>query len=552
MSFLDKMTLFYNNKFHMVILILLVTSFIHLWNPTGFPNVHVDEGTYMFRAMHLLSTGNIDWNASFYDHPYFGPILLAGMLYVINFPAIITSEIQNDSPIYSSYFIPRIIIGIFAILDTILIYAITKIRYGRNAAIISALLFSVMPFTWGLRRIYLESLLYPLLLSSILIVLYLNSCKSLKPKKISRLLILFSGVLLGLAIFTKAPAVTMIPLLAFYSYKYNRKIIHVVLFLVPVIIVPFLWPFDAMLKGEFQQWVLGLTSQIDRQNDSIVDSLYDIFLIDPIILSLGLIGTAFAIIKRDFFIVFGIIPFIAFFSFFISYLNWFYFIPIFGFLCISSGVLLEWIIKHLQRYGVATVLIPSIVIALGILSTYVLISTDIASFQFVAMSYINTILEKDSKNHTVIENNSGAQSSKYNELIQDNDFQKEAKHIEGSENSKSIVIIASPIYSWIYKFVYLYEDTFYSYTDNTEIKNGSKIILVLDRYFRDYLANNLESRNKSWNENLGTSDKLYKVIGELNSSKYFTGTSRNFDFYQYPYTSMRFNLGGSPIEIRSN
>lgn len=524
---------------------------MHLWNPIGFPNIHVDEGTYMFRAMHLLTTGNIDWNTSFYDHPYFGPIFLASMLYVINYPSIITPDIQNVSSMYSSYSIPRILMGILAIIDTILIYAITKIRYGRNAAIISALLFSVMPFTWGLRRIYLESLLYPLLLSSILIVLYLNSYTTLT-QKISRLLVLFSGILFGLAIFTKSPVVTMIPLLTIYSYKYNRKIIHVVLFLIPVLIISLIWPLDSMLKGEFHQWFLGVTSQIERQNDSIFDSLYDIFLIDPFILSLGLAGTAFALIKRDYFIVFGIIPFLAFFSFIISYVNWFYFIPIFGFLCISSGVLLERIIKHIHRNLAVSVLIPSVVISFGILSTYALISTDISSFQFEAMSHINTLLIRDSTNHTVFENKPYSQISKLNKSIQDDDVQRGSRLGDEKENSKSIVIIASPIYSWVYKFIYGYDNTFYSYTEDTEIKNGSKVILVLDRYFREYMTNNLESRNNSWNENLATSDKLYKILDGTDTSEYFSGTSRNFDFYQYPYTSMRFNLGGSPIEIRSN
>ena len=35
-------------------------------------------------------------------------------------------------------------------------------------------------------------------------------------------------------------------------------------------------------------------------------------------------------------------------------------------------------------------------------------------------------------------------------------------------------------------------------------------------YFRDYLTNNLESRNNSWNQNLATSDKLYEGFNGLN------------------------------------
>ncbi|HEU5120668.1 MAG TPA: glycosyltransferase family 39 protein [Candidatus Nitrosocosmicus sp.] len=502
----------------------------------------------MFRSLHFLTIGNTDWNPSFYDHPYFGPILLASVLYVINYPSNIAPDIQDQSSVYSSYSVPRIIMGIFAVVDTLLIYTITKIRYGRNVAIISALLFSVMPFTWVLRRIYLESLLYPLLLSSVLIVVYLNSLNYLKPKA-SQVLIFMSGILLGLAIFTKAPLIAMIPLLTFYTYKYNRKISQVVLFLLPVIIISLVWPLDAIVKGEYQQWILGLSSQIERQYGSIFDAMYDIFLIDPVILTLGLFGTALAIVKRDSFLLLGIIPFIVFFTIFISYVNWFYFIPIFGFLCIASGVLLERINRHINRYKATTIVIPSIVIVFGFFSTFALISTNISSFQYEAMSYINTILIKY---NTTFENKSSSDSSQSNNSLEDSGSQKKANYDKGLEANKSTVIIASPIYSWIYKFIYHYDNTFYSYSENNDIKNGSKLVLVLDRYFREYLTNNLESRNNSWNQNLSTLGQLYEAFDGLDTSRYFSGTSKNYDMFQYPYTSMRFNLGGSPIEIRSN
>lgn len=530
---------------------LLITSFIHLWNPIGFPTVHVDEGTYMFRAMYFLTTGMTDWHTSFYDHPYFGPILLASILKIIDFPSIIGPEVQNYSSIYSSYTIPRIIMGIFAITDTLLIYIITKIRYGRKAAIISTLLFSVMPLTWALRRIYLESLLLPLGLSSILIVVYLNSSNSLKPKT-SWILILLSGILVGLAIFTKAPLVAMLPLLIFYVYKYKRKISQTALFLAPVIIITLIWPLDAVFKGEIDLWMLGITSQIERQNDSILNSLYDIFLVDPIILTMGLVGLVFAIIKKDIFLILGIIPFMIFFTFFISYVNWFYLIPIFGFLCISSGVLLEWLIRYFPKYKVVTILLSVSVIFFGGFSTYALISINVSSFQFEAISYLNSILLGNVELDTKTENMYNNQTDISNDYFQHDKFQTEASFDKKGTTNKSTVIIASPIYSWIYKFMYQYDNTFYSYSENKDIKNASTVILVLDRYFRDYITNNAESRNNSWNQNLATSEKLYTAFTGLNTSKYFTGNSKNYDFYQYPYTSMRFNLGGSPIEIRFN
>ncbi|MDQ2686122.1 MAG: hypothetical protein M3Y25_09820, partial [Thermoproteota archaeon] len=247
-----------------------------------------------------------------------------------------------------------------------------------------------------------------------------------------------------------------------------------------------------------------------------------------------------------------IIPFIALFSFFILYVNWFYLIPIFGFLCISSGVFLEWIIKRMQKHKLITILIPVLVIVFGISSTITLISTDTSSFQFEAMSYINTILTRDSQNYIIPEEKLNPQLQVPNKSVKDNDsFLQESKQVKLPENNRTTVIISSPIYSWIYKFIYLYGDTLYSFTENANIDKGSKFILVIDRYFRDYLTNNLESRNESWNKNLATSTQLYKAFNGLDSSKYFNGSSRNFDFNEYPYTSMRFNLGGSPIEIKS-
>jgi hypothetical protein len=319
-----------------------------------------------------------------------------------------------------------------------------------------------------------------------------------------------------------------------------------------VLIITIIWPTDALFKGEFDLWILGITSQIERQNDSILNSLYDIFLVDPIILILSLFGLFFAIIKRDTFLILGIIPFMVFFTVFVSYVNWFYLIPIFGFFCISSGVLLEWFTRHISKGKSVSILIPALVIVFGAFSTYALISTNISSFQFEAMSYINSILIGNLNNDTIFGNTSNDHTETSSDLLQYSAYHKEARLDKVLTIDKSTVIIGSPIYSWIYKFIYQYGNTFYSYSENKDIKNGSPVILILDRYFRDYLTNNLESRNNSWNQNLATSDKLYATFNGLNSSKYFVGTSKNYDLYQYPYTSIRFNLGGSPIEIRSN
>lgn len=544
------MILFYKNKYYIIILILCITSFTHLFNTTGFPSIHVDEGTYMYRAMHLLTFGNLDWNNAFYDHPYFGPIFLASVFYIINFPNILNPDIQNYSSLELSYMIPRLIMGFLAIADTIFIYKITKIQYNHNAAIISSLLFSVMPLTWAMRRIYLESILYPFVLSSILIVIYLGKVRDIRPKKVN-LLIFASGVLLGLSIFTKAPLIAMMPLLIFYIYSYKRKLTQVIIFLIPLIVIPLLWPIDAVYKGEFNQWMIGIISQLERQNDSILNALFDVYLIDPILVSMGLIGIIFAVFKRDYFLILWSVPFLVIFGFFISYINWFHLMPIFGFFCIGSGVMLDWIIKHIPRYKMIPFLMIGIFMASGLFATLTLISTDVSSFQFQVMYHINTILSKTTEPQT----SNLIKTTTSSLLPITPEGEEKGPRVKVSEEIKdnnSTVIISSPIYSWIYKFVYKYNNTLYSYTENRDIKEENKVILVLDRYFRDFLVNNVELRNNTWNKELATSDDLYNAFIGLNSTEIFNGIARNYDLEQYPYTSMRFNLGGSPVVIRTD
>ena len=62
--------------------------------------------------------------------------------------------------------------GLLAVIDTFLIYKIAERRYNRNVAFIAAILFAVMPYTWLIRRVLLEPIQLPFLLTSILFALY--------------------------------------------------------------------------------------------------------------------------------------------------------------------------------------------------------------------------------------------------------------------------------------------------------------------------------------------------------------------------------------------
>ncbi|HEX2014364.1 MAG TPA: hypothetical protein VLA68_03970, partial [Nitrososphaera sp.] len=146
--------------FRLAILVpIALSSFTHLWNPAGFPDLFFDEGIYMRRAMHVLDFGSPQ-EAFFHDHPFFGQIVLAGAMAAIGYPDSLNpaGDAQSMASLYAA---PRILMGIFAVADTFLIYKISERRYNSKVAIIASVLFAVMPITWFVRRILLDSILLP-------------------------------------------------------------------------------------------------------------------------------------------------------------------------------------------------------------------------------------------------------------------------------------------------------------------------------------------------------------------------------------------------------
>jgi len=194
---------------------LVLSAYTHLWNPVRFPDIFYDEGIYVRRAMNILDNGNPQ-EAYFYDHPFFGQIVLSGVLRMTGHPDSLDVSTEASS-LETLYMVPRVFMGLLAVLDTFLIYKITEKRFGRRVAIVASILFAVMPMSWLLRRILLDSMFLPFALSSILLALYS------KDSDRRHALMISSGVCLGLAIFTKIPAFAMVPLVSVLVYSASKK-----------------------------------------------------------------------------------------------------------------------------------------------------------------------------------------------------------------------------------------------------------------------------------------------------------------------------------------
>ena len=215
-----------------VLIPLVLSAYTHLWNPTGYPSIHVDEGHYLRKAI-STETGQGLQPQDRYRAPYFGQIFLAGIFSIIGYPNLDT--LGDKNPVEHLYLVPRVIMGILAVFDTFLLYRITEYRYGRNVALIASILFAVMPFTWMTRRIFLESIQLPFILTSILLILNLTRGSQLQSQQLGRkqeqqlsghqdqqqlqqkqqqpyyseytkFTLIISGIFLGLAIFTKIPS----------------------------------------------------------------------------------------------------------------------------------------------------------------------------------------------------------------------------------------------------------------------------------------------------------------------------------------------------------
>jgi hypothetical protein len=431
-----------NSQFQKILFLsipLILAGFTHLWNPLGFPSVHIDEAHYMRRAMLVLEglgpqeSANSGYPRT-YDHPYFGQLFLAGLLGAVGYPNSLhpTPDVQS---IEMLHLVPRVIMGILAVVDTFLIYKISERRYNKNVALIASVLFAVMPMTWILRRIYLDTLLMPLLLSSILFAIYIRGPKNNNVQQWPRininknLLVLLSGIFLGLAIYTKIPAFTMIPVVGYLvvsNSNSNRKK-TLALWITPVILIPLLWPAYAFSIGEFDLWLNGVMFQQGRASGGTGTNLSaafeDLFKIDPATIILGCASLGFVGLRRDIWLLLWIIPLLLF-SFYLGWVHYFHLIPIFPAFCISIGVTIDYVLNKMKNNMTrkTAIIAASVLVLFGFVSTATLMTVNTNSIHY------------------------NAQASVIKEISQRNN----------SENNKTsgVTLVGHRMYYWIPRYIF--------------------------------------------------------------------------------------------------
>lgn len=451
-------------------ILLGLVGYTHFWNVTGFPLIHVDEGHYLRKAISTLEGKGFQPQER-YLSPYFGQMFLAGIFKTIGFPNFILNDSsQSPATIEGLFLVPRILIGILAMVDLFLIWKITERRYNKRIALISSILFAVMPYNLMTRMVLLESIQLPLLLTSILLLLYSDSAVK-HEKKIS---IIVSGLFMGLAIFTKIPAFTIMPLGIFLIYSNTKRWKYIALWLIPSILVPALWPMHAALSGDLDEWVKGIIYQTHRENKPLIDSLHHFLLTDPIFFILGIGGFVFSVFKRDIFLILWIVPIIAFFSV-IGYVASFHLIILIPSFCITGALLLDRIsqklVKKFQLRVIQYALISGIVL-FALINTSTLIPRELNSNYYKAVSFLVEQLptrEDNAENRSDIKN-----------------------------HNIDVTVISSPKYLWIPESIFDKSFHTHSYYSSKDI-NADRFIMVIDNSFLSILNDTSSSRSKALN-----------------------------------------------------
>ena len=437
---------------------LIIAAFTHLWNPIGqfSPWFGYDEGIYMGRTMNVLSGLGPHL---YFDHPYFGQLFLGGLLWIIGYPNLIHPTVSDIHSFEMLWLVPRIVMGVLAVVDTFLVYKVAEKRYSRTVALIASILFAITPLTYFARWILLDSIQLPFLLSSILFALYLGGPSAKYHRHYDLQMSVLSGLFLGLAIFTKIPAFILIPLVAYLiltNSKKNMKILS--LWFMPVIIVPSLWPIYAVYTDQFDEWINTISWQAGRSGPDLQDALVYLFTkLDPFLLVFGVIGLAIAALNRDYFLLLWIAPFLCF-LYFLGIVQIFHLLPITPAFCIAVSVLVVRITDGISfRHKILTrnkkamisisLTVVAIIIIFGSINTGILISSNGTSQYFRAAVLVG-------------------------EYIKDNHY------------DKNLMLLSNPFYYWMFQYVFYPHIQYRNYDSPPEDQpKTDRVVLMADQNF---------------------------------------------------------------------
>lgn len=485
-------------RLHVALLlcIIIMSGYVHLWNPIGFPDIFFDEGIYMRRALNMIETGSPQ-EAWFYDHPYFGQTVLAGLLKLFGFPESVASAQE-------AYLVPRVFMGVLSVLDTFLVYKITEKKFSRRTAIIASVLFAAMPITWFLRRILLDNILLPLMLSSLLLAMHSGDSRG---GWTAMLLLLCSSTLMGLAIFTKVTAVTLAPVVGYVIYTNCRKWADLGKWTAPVILIPAVWPAISAHLGHFEYWIRDVLWQAGRGTQEGFVAITGIsFLIDPVFMGLAYAAFAYAAVRRQIFLLMWFVPFLAFVNL-VGFVQYFHYILILPAASVAAAYMIDDSIQRRARTAkqrdYALVTTVAALAVFGVTVSAIITSEDVSARQF---EVVKRTLE-------VLDYNDGGDKAA----------------------ADDVTLLTGPAYSWIFDYVYQRENVLPDYSSALFGPLPARdYVLIADPHFMI---------------DIDRGEILHSLYNESQLVAVLHGPAEYIDPYKFPFGSM-FVMEATPIELR--
>lgn len=143
----------------------------------------------------------------------------------------------------------------------------------------------------------------------------------------------------------------MVPLVAYLVYTNTKSPRYILIWVIPVILIPLIWPSYAFITGNFENWKEGILYQVERGERDFTGSIDFLYQADPILLILGLLGVIFAtVLKKDLIFLLWILPYVLTIYSVGGIIKYFHFIEIVPALALAAAILIVTLSNWLSRF----------------------------------------------------------------------------------------------------------------------------------------------------------------------------------------------------------
>jgi hypothetical protein len=235
-------------------------------------------------------------------------------------------------------------------------------------------------------------------------------------------------------------------------------------------------------------------------------------------------GLIYAAIKRDFFLLLWVIPFLIF-LYFIDYVSSFHLMPLIPAFCIAASRFLVEItgkIKIIKKYKLQQILpfaIISGIIIFGLISTTMLITTNVNSTVYKALAVLIQKLPN--------------------------------KEDDDTNNTSPVTLVGAPTYFWLPRYAYDKDFVDKTYYSGSPLKT-ERYIVVADR---GYMAS--KSGTAISTEDINPTRPPNHLLQDLLDNSHTIATllpddTAKYNIKNYPYSDIRQNPRPTEIEVKSN